>query len=115
MKALVLSDLHLQTIVFTDIFRFEKTKRILQNQIKGEYDIVLISGDIFESSIYRNDVNGIFIKLTDYDNHIEKEQEFFNKSNYYFSNSNLFNRSYLIWNWWWITKNISLSCNIYFC
>ena len=63
MKALVLSDLHLQTIVFTDIFRFEKTKRILQNQINGEYDVVLISGDIFESSIYRHDVNDILNKL----------------------------------------------------
>ena len=35
-------------------------------------------------------MNGVFVKLIDYDNHIKKEQQFLNSSNYYCSNSYLF-------------------------
>lgn len=50
MKALIYSDLHLSPKVLMDVFHRNKFKRILQLD-KKEYDIVIISGDVVESSI----------------------------------------------------------------
>lgn len=53
MKALVLSDLHWNYHDIHDSYSILKLKRIFHNFIKEDYDIVLISGDIFESSIMK--------------------------------------------------------------
>lgn len=53
-----------------------------------------ISGEVVQTSAFvikdKNNMNGVFVKLIDYDNHIKKEQQFLNSSNYYCSNSYLF-------------------------
>lgn len=51
MKLLILSDLHISADTACSQFRLEKYKRILENQITSEYDIVLISGDVFEHHV----------------------------------------------------------------
>lgn len=56
MKILILSDLHIPPEMITSLFKLEKYKRILQKQIHSEYDMVLISGDVFEHRVpkYQN-------------------------------------------------------------
>jgi predicted phosphodiesterase len=56
MKALILSDLHMKPEIFNSDFHMLKYKRILKlNHITSDkYDIVLISGDVVESSIINN-------------------------------------------------------------
>ena len=53
MKALVLSDLHLSTEIFTNNWKRNRLKYTLNAIILEDYDIVLISGDVVESSIYK--------------------------------------------------------------
>ena len=48
MKILVLSDLHINIDFINTQFKLGKYKRILENNIKEDYDLVLISGDTFE-------------------------------------------------------------------
>lgn len=63
MKALVLADLHINTKVFMNNFDFNKFKRTIKNNIKEDYDIVLIAGDLCESSICNRDIPDIYDKL----------------------------------------------------
>lgn len=53
-----------------------------------------ISGEVVQTVGFiitdKNNSDGLFVKLTDYKDHIEKEKQFFNVSNYYKSNSNAF-------------------------
>lgn len=56
MKALIYSDLHLRPQVIYDSFHRNKFKRILKLDEK-EYDIVIISGDVVESSILKYNEN----------------------------------------------------------
>lgn len=51
MKLLILSDLHISPETVSSSYQLEKYKRILKNQITSEYDIVLISGDVFEHQV----------------------------------------------------------------
>ena len=48
MKVLILSDLHINIDFINTQFKLGKYKRILKNNIKEDYDLVLISGDTFE-------------------------------------------------------------------
>ena len=57
MKALVLSDLHLPSNTLAAKFYNDKTIRQFKEQIKDDFDIVLISGDVVESSIIRSSNN----------------------------------------------------------
>ena len=58
MKALILSDLHIDSTYYSSIFYVKKYKRILEDNIIGDYDIVIISGDVFEASIMKyKDIN----------------------------------------------------------
>lgn len=50
MKILVLSDLHINKNYYSSRFYLDKYKRILKNNIPVNYDLVLISGDVFEST-----------------------------------------------------------------
>ena len=50
MRAIIFSDLHLQTKALFDRFYFNKLKRVM-NLKPNEYDIVIISGDLVESYI----------------------------------------------------------------
>lgn len=56
MKILVLSDLHIPPEMVNNLFQIEKYKRILKKEIQSDYDMVLISGDIFEHRVpkYQN-------------------------------------------------------------
>ena len=54
MRAIILSDLHLQPKALFDRFYFNKLKRVM-NLKPNEYDIVLISGDLVESNIMNYD------------------------------------------------------------
>ncbi len=51
MKLLILSDLHIPVETAASYFYFEKYKRILEKQITSDYDMVLISGDVFEHQV----------------------------------------------------------------
>lgn len=51
MKLLILSDLHIPPESVTSLFHLEKYKRILKNQITSDYDMVFISGDVFEHRV----------------------------------------------------------------
>lgn len=51
MKILILSDLHITVETICSQFKLEKYKRILNNQITSDYDVVLISGDVFEHQV----------------------------------------------------------------
>lgn len=51
MKMLILSDLHISAEYVTSQFKLEKYKRILKDQIDVDYDLVLISGDVFEHRV----------------------------------------------------------------
>lgn len=51
MKALVLSDLHISMEYVKYDIKRESFKKELERQIKEHYDIVLISGDVFEHSV----------------------------------------------------------------
>jgi len=51
MKYLILSDLHISVDSVTSQFKLEKYKRILKNNLPESYDIVLISGDVFEHRV----------------------------------------------------------------
>lgn len=56
MKALILSDLHLTPMVLFERFKTFKFKRIINdwyNLYKNEIDIVIISGDVVESSVMK--------------------------------------------------------------
>lgn len=53
MKILILSDLHISYPTISDSFAILKLKRSFDNNIKEDYDVVAISGDIFESSIMK--------------------------------------------------------------
>lgn len=57
MKALILSDLHISAEYYFSGFKNTKYKRILNDFIKDDYDIVIISGDVFECSIMRVNEN----------------------------------------------------------
>lgn len=57
MKALILSDLHINQEYYNDIFGQKKYKKILENQIKEDFDIVLIAGDVFEHRIMNTKQN----------------------------------------------------------
>lgn len=48
MKILILSDLHIINDYIISQFKLEKYKRILEMNLPKDYDIVLISGDVFE-------------------------------------------------------------------
>lgn len=63
MKALVLSDLHLSSEIFSQNYKRNKIKRIFSNIILEDYDIVLIAGDIVESSAYKFHLKDIFDAL----------------------------------------------------
>lgn len=51
MKFLILSDLHIAANYVTSQFKLEKYKRILKDNVKNDYDVVLISGDVFEHRV----------------------------------------------------------------
>lgn len=51
MKLLILSDLHISVEIVSSQFKLGKYKRILENQISSDYDLVLISGDVFEHQV----------------------------------------------------------------
>ena len=51
MKLLILSDLHISVETAASYFYLEKYKRILEKQITSDYDMVLISGDVFEHQV----------------------------------------------------------------
>ena len=57
----VLSDLHWNYNHINDSYSILKLKRTFHNSIKEDYDIVLISGDVFESSIMKWDINPYII------------------------------------------------------
>ena len=50
MRAIIFSDLHLQPKALFDRSYFNKLKRVM-NLKPNEYDLVIISGDLVESSI----------------------------------------------------------------
>lgn len=57
MKILCLADLHFDSRVLSEYFYKEKQKRILNNKLKSrleECDLILIAGDVVESSILRS-------------------------------------------------------------
>lgn len=54
MKLLILSDLHIPVEYVVNQFKLEIYKKKLQNQIKSNYDIVLISGDVFEHQVTKH-------------------------------------------------------------
>ena len=56
MKILILSDLHISTDFTRNLFQVLKYKKLLEKNIKQNYDMVLISGDVFEHRVpkYQN-------------------------------------------------------------
>ena len=58
MNVLIFSDLHFNVAQIADKFRIAKLKRTIEDQISMQgifdYDLVLISGDVFESSIMKH-------------------------------------------------------------
>ena len=62
MKCLILSDLHLSSKILTDRFYRDKQKRTIHNRLSvgtwiKECDVILISGDVVESSIMHSNCN----------------------------------------------------------
>ena len=59
MKALVTADLHFQSKMIKDKFYLDKQKRILEQKLPSldECDVVIIAGDVVESSIMNSPVN----------------------------------------------------------
>lgn len=53
MKILILSDLHISANTVSSQFKLDKLKRTFQNQINEEYDMVIISGDVFEHNVIK--------------------------------------------------------------
>ena len=54
MRVLILSDLHIAAEYVASQFKLEKYKKILKDNIKNDYDVVLISGDVFEHGVTKS-------------------------------------------------------------
>lgn len=57
MKLLILSDLHIGNQFYRNEFSLLKYKRLLQTNIKEDYDMVVISGDVFQHTIMRTNIS----------------------------------------------------------
>jgi predicted phosphodiesterase len=59
MNILILSDLHLSSAIFSSSFHFSKQKRIIKGCLKNldKADLVVISGDVVESSVMNTQTN----------------------------------------------------------
>ena len=104
MKALILSDLHLTPTILTEKFQLAKYKRILKmNYITPDkYDIVIISGDIVESSIMRyNNVNPLDSLYS-----IFEKKVIFCLGNHEFA----FKKHADVLNWWGQFKHENVHC-----